>query len=110
MRLIRMSERSVYHGLSCLHCHKRVAVGRACLTSTFYVTPGRPWVRTQSLQHTLDQWGMEPDGEEMQLRVVYHRACIEKILKRGPDDPAIDVAAFDEYRAALLERTAGRNA
>lgn len=100
-----MSERSVYYGQSCLHCHKRIALRRACFVTTYFVTPGRSWVRTQAMKGKRDTLGLWEDHEdEMQLRIVYHRACIEGIMRRGPNDPAIEVAEFNEYRAALIER------
>lgn len=103
-----MSKRSVYYGLSCIHCHKHVAVGRSALASTYYVVPGMFMVSTQSMQWALErvaQVSFEPQPkEELRIRIVYHRACLEGILDHAPLDHAIEIAQFEQYRAELAER------
>lgn len=99
MRLIRMNSRSRYKGRQCLHCHKHVADGRVGLASTYYIynhTTGRPWVMTQRLTKMTDP-GIE-------VRVVYHRKCIEKILTNGLLDPEVERTMFEEYRDSLAEQ------
>lgn len=98
-----MSKRSVYYGLHCLHCHKAVAVGRAAFASTYYVIPGKTWLKTQSMRAILEFLPSE-FSEEMRIRVLYHRACIEGILRHAPIDYAIEIAEFEQYRAELADR------
>lgn len=97
-----MSPRSVYKGRYCLHCHKPVQDGRAVLASTYYIIPTRttPIVRTQRQNYGL----VGLDEDEIEMRVVYHRSCIEKILSHAPLEPEVEQANFDDYRNQLLVR------
>lgn len=118
MRGLRIGKRSVYRGLKCLHCHRKVTDGRAVLASTYYVCAGYPSsVHTQSQGHWLKRQIFHGHSvyaassgyddhlyDEIQVRVVYHRRCIEKILFGAPVDPEVEEADFDAYRAGLLER------
>lgn len=120
MRGLKIGKRSVYRGLKCMHCHRKVTEGRAVLASTFYVCAGYPnAVHTQSQSHWLKRqiYGQSPvynpqtmaqmDDhlyDEIEVRVVYHRCCIEKILLGAPVDPEVEEADFDAYRAGLMER------
>jgi hypothetical protein len=99
-----MSRRSVYRGAYCLYCHKPIKEGRAALASTYYVINDirRPMVHTQSRLRYLTNW--QDTIKELELRVVYHRACIERILSHAPLEPEVDTMHFEDYRAALLAR------
>lgn len=127
-----MTRRSVYMGLDCLHCGKRITVGRSFLGSTYYVTPpgnGRrhPHVSAYSMErmlrknsignflnaaalqgmrasNTTNQVAVAADEAELEIRIAYHRACVERIVANAPDDPAEFQVKFDEYRAGLLEQ------
>lgn len=121
MRLIKMSDRSRYKGLSCMHCNRKVANGRVALCSTFYVHPfyaggelrENPIVSTWSVSDAEKRarddrlgWDINPVPTEIRVRVVYHRSCVEKILTNpnGPYDPEVIKSMYDEYREQLLER------
>lgn len=99
-----MNRRSRYRGRSCFHCHRPVKDGQAALASTYYVRPTskRPWVSSQSRGRFGADW--DNDVAELELRIVYHRACIEQILTRTPLDPEDELAQFNEYRHKLLVR------
>lgn len=129
MRGLKIGKRSVYRGLKCMHCHRKVHDGSAVLASTFYVCARYPkLVHTQSQGNWLKRSIMFGTGrtvgkvstsgypvpvtfniddvidDEIEVRVVYHRRCIEKILLRAPVDPEVEEADFDAYRLALMER------
>lgn len=113
MRGLKMTSRSVYHGQYCLYCHHKVKVGRAMVASTYYVCPMYPtMIGTQSQRAWLiraaaalpgGHWD-DPRFKEMQVRVVYHRACLERVLATAPVDPEVEQADFDAYRLELLDR------
>jgi hypothetical protein len=121
MRLIKMNDRSRYKGIECMHCNKPVINGRVALCSTFYVRPfyddgdliENPTVTSWSLNEADERersnnlgFFIEDDPEEICIRVVYHRACVEKILTNpnGPFDPEVLKSMYAEYREQLLER------
>jgi hypothetical protein len=99
MRLIRMNRRSRYRGIRCLHCHKPISEGRVGLASTYYVLPWRPSPRVSTQRMRRHGFG----DEEICIRVVYHRKCVEKILTAGPLDPEVEVSLFEDYRDQLLQ-------
>lgn len=117
MRLIRMSERSRYRGLECMYCNRKITNGRVALASTFYVSPTKwrtyaGWkaseqdptkVLVNPVMAAHRQWKMFPPLE-IQVRIVYHRRCIEKVLSRGPYDVREEASMFDRYREGLKER------
>jgi hypothetical protein len=127
MRLIEMNNRSRYKGINCMHCNRSVVNGRVALCSTFYVRPfyddgdliENPVVTAWSLNDAderersnhlgfslEDDRRRQPQPEEVRIRVVYHRSCVEKILTNpnGPYDPEVIKSMYDEYREQLLER------
>lgn len=112
MRVIRMNPRSRYHKISCLHCHRKVAKGRVAVASTYYVLVNpkledgkRVWISTQSRVAWRRRHGQNVlDGfSELMIRVVYHRACLEKILDGAPQDPEKVASRFEVYRGELAE-------
>lgn len=112
MRLVRMNKRSRYKGLDCMYCNRLVVDGRVAVCSTLYVYPnerGGAFTFSYSVKDMIRRRvaGAEPVSEnEIQVRVVWHRKCLEKILTnpRGPFDPEVEASMYDEYREQLLER------
>lgn len=99
-----MNRRSRYRGKDCFHCHRPIRDGQAALASTYYVRPTskRPWVSSQS--HGRYGAGWSEDLAELELRIVYHRVCVEKILANAPLDDEVALHQFNEYRDQLLVR------
>lgn len=110
MRVVRMNPRSRYHGMPCMHCHRKVATGRVALCSTYFllVDPAKSrsvYLTTQSKKRWLTKKGFTiVEGfMELQVRVVYHRACLEKILTGSAEDPEKVASRFEVYRGELAE-------
>lgn len=105
-----MNRRSVYRGATCLYCHRKIRDGRAAIASTYYIRNDskRPFVTTQSRGKFLA--GYDDNLAELELRIVYHRSCIEKVLANTPLEPEQEQANFDEYRQNLLVRYGLANA
>lgn len=99
-----MNARSRYAGTHCMHCHQRVAKGRAALASTYYVNPEQPYYITAYSRLRTPWLNRVAVVEELELRVVYHRACIEKILAHAPEDPTPAATRFERYRDGLVQR------
>lgn len=94
-----MTPRSVYRGRICPHCGRRIGNGRAFIGATFYVDPSFPsYIRTQRapLAHQSDR--------EVEMRVAYHRVCVEAVLAKSPLDPEQSIEQLHEYRERLLDR------
>lgn len=112
MRGIVMNDRSRYAGANCMHCHQRIAKGRAAVASTYYVSPAQPYyISAYSRKHATAKligltaiWNNDPVDKELELRIVYHRACIEKILRNAPEDPIPAASRFQRYRDGLVRR------
>lgn len=102
MRLSRMSTRSVYWGLPCRHCSKKVSVGRVFFGLTLFVSKEGDVSSVNRYERVSDT----PLSLALRLpvRVVYHRSCIEGILEGGPLDPEVEASMFDQYRERLLEQ------
>lgn len=107
-----MSDRSRYINSYCMHCHQRIAKGRAALASTYYVNPEQPYYITAYSRLSGQifnrrksvKWNGDGVDRELELRIVYHRACIEKILGNAPDDPIPAASKFQQYRERLVRR------
>lgn len=102
-----MGRRSVYHGLACFHCGDRIKDGRAAIVSTYYVHPrhdeeNKGWVSAYSRLRFLAKHGVEMT--ELEVRIAYHRRCVERILAKAPLEPEEEAKRFDSYRDNLLER------
>lgn len=116
MRGLVMTPRSVYHGQSCPHCGRRIQMGRAFVGTTLYVDPSNAaWVKTQRTPHVgigIYVGGTQSHVEtradrELEIRVAYHRKCLEKVLAKSPLDPEESAEALNDYREKLLERYVG---
>lgn len=112
MRLIRMNRRSRYRGNPCLHCHKPVRDDQVFFGSTYYVSIDLHGVTSPTLR-TFSKWAayaresrpfIREPLPELEIKTVYHRACIEKILSRGPLDREVERSMFDQYRNQLAEQ------
>lgn len=93
-----MSHRSVYRGESCMHCGQRIAVGRAFFGSTYYVDPKYPdWVRAYRVNK-------RDADRQVEIRIAYHRTCIERVLTNAPVDREQAIEQLETYRERLLEQ------
>lgn len=95
MRLIRMNRRSRYRGKICLHCHHSVRDDQVALASTYYVDPndnGGPVLSYQTPRSCVE------------VKVVYHRKCVDKILMKDMYDRDVEKEMFEEYRNLMIER------
>ena len=119
MRLVRMNKRSRYRGLDCMYCNQLIVDDRVAACSTLYVypledQPGQAFVFSFSVKDMIARkigyvrkvHNRVKDGEELVVRVAWHRKCLEKILTnpKSPLDPAVAASMYEEYREQLLER------
>lgn len=94
MRGLIMSHRSVYWQLTCERCGKKVKQGEPFLGTTLFVDTDR------IVRH------FELGAVEFEVRLIWHRRCMDIILQNAPVDPdsPVTISRFERYRERLLEQ------